>query len=210
MCPNRNPTRTSRPPRGRFETARPAGVRHGATAPNRGVPPPENGSESTEERVPRRAESAEASPTDVSDAAEVPRTRVYDAAAALRERGLAERERASPTEFHPVSAETATRRAQREPNDPTVELSTALGALEPGRRDSRGAVSGRRPRRRRRVHRAVPGHRTPRERDRSRCRAVRVAVDRRRHPRRATAGRRRPTHPRECAPDRRRVPPHRP
>lgn len=77
--------------------------------------------------------------TDVSDAAEVPRTRVYDAAAELQEWGLVDRKQASPTEFHPVSAETATRRVQRELNDLTAELSTALSALEPARRRERAS-----------------------------------------------------------------------
>jgi len=75
--------------------------------------------------------------SDVSDAAAVPRTRVYDAAEELREWELVDIERASPTEFHPVSAETATRRVERELRNWTNDLSSALAALEPSRRRER-------------------------------------------------------------------------
>lgn len=75
--------------------------------------------------------------TEVSDAAAVPRTRVYDAADELQEWRLVEIERASPTEFHPVSAETATRRVERELHDWTNDLSSALASLEPARRRER-------------------------------------------------------------------------
>lgn len=74
---------------------------------------------------------------EVSDAAAVPRTRVYDAAEELREWQLVEIEQASPTEFHPVSAETATRRVERELRGWTNDLSSALAALEPTRRRER-------------------------------------------------------------------------
>lgn len=75
--------------------------------------------------------------SEVSDAARVPRTRVYDAAEELQEWRLVEIERASPTEFHPVSAETATRRIERELRGWTNDLSSALAAVEPTRHRER-------------------------------------------------------------------------
>lgn len=75
--------------------------------------------------------------TDVSSVAEVPRTRVYDAAEELQEAGLVDVKYASPREFHPVSAETAVRRFERDLADRTASLSSALGSLEPDRRRER-------------------------------------------------------------------------
>lgn len=51
---------------------------------------------------------------EVSDAANVPRMRVYDAAEELRERGLVAVEETTPKRFYPVSAETASRTLERE------------------------------------------------------------------------------------------------
>jgi len=65
--------------------------------------------------------------TDVSEAADVPRTRVYDAAEALRERGLVDVKRSSPRQFRPVSTETATRRLRSEYE---THLETAQAALD--------------------------------------------------------------------------------
>ena len=66
----------------------------------------------------------------VSDAVDVPRTRVYDAVDELRERGLVDVHESSPRQFVAVSAETACRRLEADTDRRLALLSTALGELE--------------------------------------------------------------------------------
>lgn len=68
---------------------------------------------------------------DVSALAEVPRTRVYDATAELRERGLVDVQQSTPKRFTAVSAETTGRRFRREYTDRAEALTKALGEIEP-------------------------------------------------------------------------------
>jgi sugar-specific transcriptional regulator TrmB len=70
---------------------------------------------------------------EVSHISEVPRTRVYDAAEELRERGLVDIKQATPKEFHAVSAETASRKFEREMRERTGTMRTALQEIEPQR-----------------------------------------------------------------------------
>ncbi|WP_123621959.1 TrmB family transcriptional regulator [Halorubrum sp. CSM-61] len=73
----------------------------------------------------------EATAKDVSALAEVPRTRVYDATAELREHGLVDVQQSTPKRFTAVSAETAGRRFRREYTGRAEALTSALGAIEP-------------------------------------------------------------------------------
>ena len=68
---------------------------------------------------------------DVSDVAEVPRTRVYDAADELRERGLVDLKQSKPTQYWAISTETTGRHFKEEYDHRVAELTDALGALEP-------------------------------------------------------------------------------
>ncbi|AHG00112.1 transcriptional regulator [Halostagnicola larsenii XH-48] len=68
---------------------------------------------------------------DVSDVSEVPRTRVYDAAAELRDRGLVDVQHSSPRRFVAISSETAGRRFKQDYVYRANELTDALDALEP-------------------------------------------------------------------------------
>ena len=68
---------------------------------------------------------------DVSDVAEVPRTRVYDAASELRDWGLVEVEQSTPQRFWAVSAETGSRTFEREYQDRIERLREALSDLDP-------------------------------------------------------------------------------
>lgn len=67
---------------------------------------------------------------DVSDVADVPRTRVYDAADELRNWGLIDVQQSTPKRFWPVSTETATRRFEREFRDRVDTVTAALRELE--------------------------------------------------------------------------------
>lgn len=67
---------------------------------------------------------------EVSDVADVPRTRVYDAVGELRERGLVDIQESSPQQFTAVSAETTRRRLEADTNRRLSLLSTALAELE--------------------------------------------------------------------------------
>jgi len=67
---------------------------------------------------------------EVSNVADVPRTRVYDAVSELRERGLVDVEESSPQQFTAVSAETTRRRLEADTNRRLSLLSTALVELE--------------------------------------------------------------------------------
>lgn len=76
---------------------------------------------------------------DVSRVAEVPRTRVYDAAGELQDRGLVEVTGSSPREFWAVSAATAARKLERELQQRASLLTVALGELGPvSRTEQRG------------------------------------------------------------------------
>jgi len=68
---------------------------------------------------------------DVSALAEVPRTRVYDATAELREHGLVDVQQSSPKRFTAVSAETTGRRFRREYARRADLLAEALDEIEP-------------------------------------------------------------------------------
>lgn len=68
---------------------------------------------------------------DVSDVAEVPRTRVYDAVDELQERGLVDVQSSSPKQFWPISADTAGRTFERDLQQRTQALTTALGEVGP-------------------------------------------------------------------------------
>lgn len=68
---------------------------------------------------------------DVSDVSEVPRTRVYDAAAELRDRGLVDIQHSTPKRFAPISTETTGRRFHRDFDHRVDVLTNALDSLEP-------------------------------------------------------------------------------
>ncbi len=67
---------------------------------------------------------------DVSDVADVPRTRVYDAAEELRDRGLVDVKQANPKRFWAISAETAGRHFAREYEHRVTALTDALDRLQ--------------------------------------------------------------------------------
>ncbi|WP_336036355.1 TrmB family transcriptional regulator [Halobacterium yunchengense] len=73
---------------------------------------------------------------DVSEVADVPRTRVYDAADELREHGLVDVRQSNPKRFWAVSAETAGRHFEAEYAHRVSTLTAALDALEPTNRTS--------------------------------------------------------------------------
>lgn len=66
---------------------------------------------------------------DVSATMDVPRTRVYDAAEELRERGMVDVCQSTPKRFRPVSTETTGRRFLREYEDHVEALTEALEAV---------------------------------------------------------------------------------
>lgn len=68
---------------------------------------------------------------DVSEASDVPRTRVYDAIDELHERGLVDVRQSSPKEFWAISTETTARKFEREMDHRLSILSRALDELEP-------------------------------------------------------------------------------
>jgi len=71
---------------------------------------------------------------DVSGVSDVPRTRVYDAIDELNDLGLVDVQQSSPTEFWAISADTTTRKFERETDHRLSILTTALDELEPARR----------------------------------------------------------------------------
>jgi sugar-specific transcriptional regulator TrmB len=73
---------------------------------------------------------------EVSEACEVPRTRVYDAVEELHDRGLVDVMQSSPKRFWASSAETTTRTFENELRHRTGVLRTALGELESVERQS--------------------------------------------------------------------------
>ncbi|QCC48852.1 TrmB family transcriptional regulator [Halobellus limi] len=66
---------------------------------------------------------------DVSEAADVPRTRVYDAADELRERGLVDVKQSSPRRYWAISTETTARHFEQEYNHRVAALTDALDTL---------------------------------------------------------------------------------
>ncbi|MDZ5812418.1 helix-turn-helix domain-containing protein [Halorubrum sp. AD140] len=68
---------------------------------------------------------------DVSAVSEVPRTRVYDAAAELRDRGLVDVQHSTPKRFASISAETTGRRFHYDYAHRVNVLTDALDELEP-------------------------------------------------------------------------------
>ncbi|GAA0522485.1 Sugar-specific transcriptional regulator TrmB [Halorubrum aquaticum] len=77
------------------------------------------------------ASLGEGTAKDVSALAEVPRTRVYDATAELREYGLVDVQQSTPKRFTAVSAETTGRRFRREYTRRADLLTNALDEIEP-------------------------------------------------------------------------------
>lgn len=67
---------------------------------------------------------------DVSNVADVPRTRVYDAAEELQEWGLIDVQQSTPKRFWPVSVDTAARRFEREFRNQMDAVTAALRSLE--------------------------------------------------------------------------------
>jgi sugar-specific transcriptional regulator TrmB len=68
---------------------------------------------------------------DVSQVSEVPRTRVYDAVDELYGQGLVDVQQSSPKQFWAISADTTSRKFEREMDYRTSVLRTALDELEP-------------------------------------------------------------------------------
>jgi len=78
---------------------------------------------------------------EVSEASDVPRTRVYDAAEELRERGLVDVQQSTPKRFWPISVETAGRHFEREYTNRVNRLTGALDDLEsPSRTEEQRGV----------------------------------------------------------------------
>lgn len=67
---------------------------------------------------------------DVNEVADVPRTRVYDAADELRDRGLIDVKQSSPKRYWAISAETAGRYFEQEYQHRVTTLTDALGRLD--------------------------------------------------------------------------------
>jgi phosphatidylserine/phosphatidylglycerophosphate/cardiolipin synthase-like enzyme len=73
---------------------------------------------------------------DVSDVAEVPRTRVYDAVEELADRGLVDVKQTTPKRFWPTSTTTTSRHFRHEYDDRVERLRDALDGLESGTRST--------------------------------------------------------------------------
>ena len=73
---------------------------------------------------------------DVSDVADVPRTRVYDAVEELRSHGLVDVQQSTPKRFWAISAETTGRHFEQEYIHRVNRLTDALGAVETTERTS--------------------------------------------------------------------------
>jgi sugar-specific transcriptional regulator TrmB len=67
---------------------------------------------------------------DVSELADVPRTRVYDAADELRDRGLVDVKQSSPKQFWAISTETTSRHFEQEYEHRVTSLTDALDKLD--------------------------------------------------------------------------------
>ncbi|WP_251343794.1 TrmB family transcriptional regulator [Haloplanus halophilus] len=72
----------------------------------------------------------EATAQDVSEVADVPRTRVYDAAEELQQRGLVDVKRSSPKRYWAISTETTGRHFEQEYAHRVTALTDALDAIE--------------------------------------------------------------------------------
>ena len=68
---------------------------------------------------------------EISNTADVPRTRIYDAVERLHERGLVDIQHASPKVFRPVARETALGHFRRDYDETLSQLAERLGTLEP-------------------------------------------------------------------------------
>lgn len=68
---------------------------------------------------------------EVSETADVPRTRVYDAIETLQDEGLVDVQHASPKVFNPVARETALRHFQEKYDDLIEQLTPLLEDLDP-------------------------------------------------------------------------------
>ncbi|MBV0903543.1 TrmB family transcriptional regulator [Haloarcula salina] len=75
------------------------------------------------------ASLGEGTAQDVTDVADVPRTRVYDAADELRERGLVDVKRTSPKRFWAISSETVGRHFEQEYDHRVTTMTEALDSL---------------------------------------------------------------------------------
>lgn len=73
---------------------------------------------------------------DISQVSEVPRSRVYDAAEELHDRGLVDIQEASPKRFWAISAETVSQSLERTHQRRRTRLQEALDALAPLQRRS--------------------------------------------------------------------------
>lgn len=78
----------------------------------------------------------EATAQDVSEVADVPRTRVYDAAAELQEHGLVDVKQSNPKRYWPISTETTSRHFEEEYERRVNALTDALDRIEPANRSS--------------------------------------------------------------------------
>lgn len=67
---------------------------------------------------------------DVSEVADIPRTRVYDAVEELQEEGLVDIQQSTPKQFWPVSTETLGRSFERTYQSRLAQLKTALDTLD--------------------------------------------------------------------------------
>ena len=76
---------------------------------------------------------------DVSEAADVPRTRVYDAVSELRDHGLVDVKQATPKEFTAVSPQTTRWKFERDLTDQLEALQAALETVGPDQRVSEQA-----------------------------------------------------------------------
>jgi len=80
------------------------------------------------------ASLGEGTAQDVTEIADVPRTRVYDAADELRERGLVDVKQSKPRQYWAISTETAARHFKQEYTHRVTALTDALEELTPTER----------------------------------------------------------------------------
>ncbi len=80
------------------------------------------------------ASLGEGTAQDVTEIADVPRTRVYDAADELRERGLVDVKQSKPRQYWAISTETAARHFEQEYTHRVTALTDALEELTPTER----------------------------------------------------------------------------
>jgi len=78
----------------------------------------------------------EATAQDVSEVADVPRTRVYDAAGELQNRGLVDVKQSNPKRYWAISTETTGRHFEQEYDHRVTTLTDALDSLETTNRTS--------------------------------------------------------------------------